>query len=666
MVFYVGRRRYSFMKDSLNASGAGILFFDSREKLRFVNDEAKAFLPILVRENSISLESVLNYLFDHAEDVDDDLRDAMSYLAEEHEGDHFREIIRSDSGVLTLAVVKKNQQKQTVVTLTDLSLMEAQYEQVFVLHKVNRDLVQAIESTTCAVLLTDPKRDPHSVVFVNDACCRVLKMQRDDVVGIGVDQLLQRIGIHGAQNEIKQALRDVEPCQTEIKFAIDGALRWYDLRITPVLDENGTLDLFIAVFTDMTALKLKESEFFKAQKLEALGQLAAGVAHDFNNLLSIIDGYSRMISDAPDEPEKIVQNSEKIQSAAQRGASLTQKMLTFSRHKIVHEAVIDLGETVMQQKTLIDPIISADIMLSMDCEGEHLYAECSSDSIAQIVLNLSINARDAMPNGGALDIFLRQCDADLGQYLPSHMRYQDFLCLGISDTGEGMDQDILDRVFEPFFTTKEQGKGTGLGLSVVYGLVQDMSGHVHVISTPGDGTTFYVFIPRSDKEPEKRIAGVFEDVDSIELKGYTVLVVEDEEDIRNLVVHVLEERGMTVLNAGDGNEALAVAEMYDGDVDILVTDIVMPGLNGVKLAELLQAVRPSVQVIFMSGYPARGDGAHVDLPEDTLFVPKPLDYDLLCRLIFMCLSPEIEGSSEVLLKTASKRWDKVQEERCVE
>ncbi|MGH1398903.1 MAG: hybrid sensor histidine kinase/response regulator [Alphaproteobacteria bacterium] len=628
---------------ALDASGVGLVFFDARENMRIVNGEARALLHVLEGDSHLTLRRFFNVLYDKGQDVDAYFKMALHDVSGDAESISFREIIRTDNGKLCLVEARKSDGNTTTITLNDFSRYMEQQNQLDQLGRINKDLIQAVEASTCGVLLTDPKTDPHSVLFVNNACRAFWGIRAEDARDMTLGAFLKRLNLCDALEGIQGAFDAGLGFQAETRVGAgsgeDKDASWFDVRLTPVFDADGVLDLFICVFTDMTALKRSEGEFYRAQKLDALGRLSAGIAHDFNNVLSIVDGYAREISRNPDDTEGTVQRIGKVQNAAQRGADLTKRMLAFSRHKIITDTVIDLKNVIEDQVSMLCPLLDESIELRFECLVDDVFVRAGVDTISQVLINLSINARDAMPQGGVLSITLADDPDD-----------DAFWRLRVGDTGEGIDPKTLAHIFDPFFTTKEQGRGTGLGLSVVYGLIQDIGGRIVVASQLSRGTVFSICLPKSDDAPTQLLDGDVEDVDSIVLKGYTALVVEDEEDLRTLICGELERRGMHVLCAENGDEALVVQDDHVGDIDVLVTDVVMPVLNGLKLSELMSALRPDMRVIFMSGYPARGDHARVELPEDCLFLSKPVNLDVLCQLIFASLS----GQQNVIL---AQQWN---------
>ena len=363
---------------------------------------------------------------------------------------------------------------------------------------------------------------------------------------------------------------------------------------------------------------------FQAQKLEALGQLAGGVAHDFNNILSIVDGYARMAEKYAEKGDETLLNYlDRIRQASKRGAGLTKQLLLFGRHKMTENMVIDLPRLIQEQKQLMEPLLSNSIKLVIDVE-KGLFVECIPDGLAQILMNLVINSRDAMPDGGMIKIIAKKEDPET-------------ILLSVIDTGTGLDPKIADKIFDPFFTTKEQGKGTGLGLSMVYGLVQDMKGVIQVESVPGEGTSMNIYLPFSKKGVIKEMT---EADGTIRFEGYTALVAEDEPDLLLIVCRFLEDAGMKVIAAANGAEALVRQDDYEGEIDFLLTDVVMPELNGLKLAELVQAVREDIKVVFMSGFPANGTLAQVDIPDDAILLAKPVAFEKLAAVLKSLLDEE--------------------------
>lgn len=389
-------------------------------------------------------------------------------------------------------------------------------------------------------------------------------------------------------------------------------------------------------------LSFYEEEFVKylssahnvqPRKMEALGQLAGGVAHDFNNILMIIDGFTRMLVDVRDDDEKFNECLDRMHKTVQRGAGLTRKLLTFGRHNVVDDHVIDLGCFLQDQKQLLKPLVSEAIDLHIEADNR-LFVQGGEDELSQILINLVTNARDAFPSerGTVAIAAYHSSSASLPSSIPEEARSMSYICLRVVDSGRGMSADTMERVFEPFFSTKEQGKGTGLGLSVVYGIVRRMGGYIDVRSTLGQGTMIRLYLPLAeeceDVEPASDSLSGDHRLDGA-LQNRTVLLVEDEDDLRDIMVTILQKQGMRVLAAANGNDALLKQHEHDGKIDFLLTDIVMPELDGIRLSELLREIRPDMEPIFMSGYPERNAPVDGNLPDHALFLAKPIDIDQL-------------------------------------
>lgn len=639
VVFRMQQKLHIF-EDALNVTRIGVVVFDEYRLLLTKNKKAQSCFSMLNKQakGNLSLSDFLDHLFDHTADVDDDLSLMLMSSRFSTQAQLFREIVIAEDGRTYLAELQKTTHNRTVILLNDAHRLLEQEEHVQELHKINRELIQAIEASTCGVMVSDPKTNPHTILFANAACCTFFELKDNLINGQEVHQFFQTILHQDDEDTADHVFEGGISLQRDIKVDVGEAQKCFDLRLNPVFDAQGKIDLFLCVFTDITALKIREAEFFKAQKLDALGRLVAGVAHDFNNVLSIIDGYSRMIGNHPENHDETLNSVEKIQAASGRAAGLIRQMLTFSHHKVITDQIIDIKKELFNQESLLKPLMDVRVDLSVECGPGDLYTRCSVETITQIVLNLVINARDAIAGEGRINVSLQECKATK---LPKKIRKAspdtEFLHLSVADTGGGMDQKTLARIFDPFFTTKDQGKGTGLGLSVVYGLIQDIHAHIDVESQIGQGTIFHLYIPRTYEEPQKQICGHLDNMDEIQLKGYTVLVAEDEPELRDILCGTLQERGLNVLAAKDGNDALVLQDDHDGEIDILLTDVVMPGVNGIKLAELIRSIRPNIHVIFMSGYPARHSMGSVDLPQDSFFMSKPIDYAALLRIMVACL-----------------------------
>ncbi len=375
-----------------------------------------------------------------------------------------------------------------------------------------------------------------------------------------------------------------------------------------------------------------EEQLQQAQKMEAIGRLAGGVAHDFNNLLTVITGYSQVLLDGLPANDPMRIHVSQIKKAGDRAALLTRQLLAFSRKQVLAPEVLDLNTIVANINKMLPRLIGEDIDLVAVACPDLGRVKADPGQIEQVIMNLAVNARDAMPQGGRLTIETANVDLDK-DYSKQHpvVLPGPYVMLAVSDTGTGMTPETQSRVFEPFFTTKEQGKGTGLGLAMVYGIVKQSGGYVWVYSEPGKGTAFKIYLPRVAEALEEVVEAMAE----VRTSGgvETILVVEDNDAVRCLVRSVLESRGYTPLEAGSGEEALSLAAGHSGPIHILLTDVVMPRMNGRELAARLALPHPETKVIYMSGYTDDSVVRHRVLDPGTQFLQKPFIPETLARKI---------------------------------
>jgi signal transduction histidine kinase/CheY-like chemotaxis protein len=365
-----------------------------------------------------------------------------------------------------------------------------------------------------------------------------------------------------------------------------------------------------------------EGQLIQAQKMEAVGRLAGGVAHDFNNLLTVILGYNEMLRDTVKQDAEASDYVSEILRAAQRASALTNQLLAFSRRQVVTPRLLDLNQVVQGMEKMLRRVISEDVQLQMRLDPQVFTVKADPSHLDQVILNLAVNARDAMPAGGTL--MIETANVELTEeYAATHLEVTPgrYVMLAVSDTGIGMDALTRSRLFEPFFTTKEKGKGTGLGLSIVYGIVKQHGGAIMVYSEPGHGTAFKIYLPAISgvPEPAPREAATEPAAPANE----TVLLVEDEEQVRNLTRTMLSRQGYRILEAGSGADALQLARQHPGFIHLLLTDIVMPHMSGVELAREMHAVRPEIRVLFMSGYTDNALAEQRLLTDDMGFIHKP-------------------------------------------
>ncbi|HKO04244.1 MAG TPA: PAS domain S-box protein [Candidatus Acidoferrales bacterium] len=440
------------------------------------------------------------------------------------------------------------------------------------------------------------------------------------------------------------------PMRQEYRMiARDGRVVWFRDEAVLLHRTSGRPQVMQGVLYDITDQRRLEDQLRQAQKMEAVGRLAGGVAHDFNNLLMVIQGHTSLLSERLPDSTAERRSLEQIQKSTERAASLTRQLLAFSRLQVMQPRVLDLNSVVADMGKMLRRLIGEHIELILRADSGLGRVKADPGQIEQVLLNLVVNARDAMAGGGKLVV--ETCNLALDEAaarrIPS-LQPGSYVVLSVSDTGVGMDPETQSHIFEPFFTTKEQGKGTGLGLATVYGIVQQSGGQITVYSQPGQGATFRLYFPRVE-EPADRGSGI-RPRPKVPKGSETILLAEDETEVRELAREALRRGGYAVLEARDGEEARRLAENYAGPIHLLVTDVVMPNLGGPELASRLLESRPGLKVLYMSGYSEFISTGHVGLGPLTYFLQKPFSLELLGRKVREVLDevPVSAGSPRVV------------------
>jgi signal transduction histidine kinase/CheY-like chemotaxis protein len=466
------------------------------------------------------------------------------------------------------------------------------------------------------------------VVWANRGAAAGLKKEPADLVGGYCYTLWHNRTSPCEMCPVLKTFRTADPA-LEIITTPDG--KTWELRSLP-MKEIGSVVEVLEIGRDVTENRKLEEQVRQAQKMESVGRLAGGVAHDFNNLLTVITGYSELLLQKIGKESPMHEEVEEIKRAGERAASLTQQLLAFSRKQIIEPKVVHLDHLVAEMHKMLTRLVGEDIALQATTGKSQGSVKVDPGQFQQILMNLVVNARDAMPDGGKIVIETANVDLDEG-YCAVHpyVKPGRFVMVAVSDTGKGMSEEVKAHIFEPFYTTKERGSGTGLGLATTYGAVHQAGGSIEVYSEVGIGTTFRIYLPRIEEEAVKP-----EKVDRpTDLPGgtETVLLVEDEDTLRTLCERILGDLGYQVMPARNGAEAIAVAQKNGERIDLLLTDVVMPGMSGRELATQLVLHHPEMKVLFMSGYTDDAIGKHGVLDEGVSFIGKPYTPSALARKV---------------------------------
>lgn len=460
-------------------------------------------------------------------------------------------------------------------------------------------LTMAIEQAAEVVLVADAKGD---IVYVNPAFETVTGYSQAEARGFHL-RALESVQDEASYRAIWDTIGAGKTWRGRVvNKKKDGKLCTQEGTIAVVRDASGAVTSYVAVARDITQDLALEGQLRQAQKMEAIGRLAGSVAHDFNNVLSVILSYAQMIAGEPKLDESLRADVDEIKKAALRASVLTGQLLTFSRQQVLEAKVLNLDDSVIGMEKMLGRLLGADIELTLLSTSDLWNVKADPGQIEQVLMNFAVNARDAMPEGGVLTIETANVDLD-DDYAQSHLgvRPGSYVKLSVRDSGTGMDRETQTMIFEPFFTTKDPGKGTGLGLATVFGIVQQSGGHISVSSEPGHGTTFNVFLPRVSDAVEVGTSNVDRPLPEPACGGETILVVEDDDPVRALARDILRRRGYVVLVASNGGEAFLICEQHKAKIHLLLTDLVLPRMSGLQLAERLAPMRPEMKVLIMSG-----------------------------------------------------------------
>ncbi|MBI4793307.1 MAG: response regulator [Deltaproteobacteria bacterium] len=469
------------------------------------------------------------------------------------------------------------------------------------------------------------------IVTIQDADMRMIRANRaafqafgdgpGDIVGRHCYEVFRGAEAACCGCPIPVTRKDFKPYSAEVEHQALHKVFW--VSASPVLDENGELKSIIHFAKDITEIKKLEAQFLQAQKMEAVGRLASGVAHDFNNILTSILGYSELLLLKKAADPNWRDHVEVIKHAGEKAAVLVRQLLTFSRRQQLDIQNVNVNEIIRSLHKMLIRVIREDVNLELRLDDQVSAIKADPGQVEQVIMNLAVNARDAMPDGGRLSIATANIMID-ERYAMMHvdMHPGPYVMVGVEDNGQGMSREVQARIFEPFFTTKLAGKGSGLGLATVYSIVKQHNGCIDVYSEPGQGTYFKIYFPatmEAAREPDQQ-----QPREEVRYGGETILVVDDETAIRQMIVDSLSPFGYKLLGAANGEEALRVAEQFSGSIDLLLTDIIMPGMSGTELAERMLQKRPTTRILFMSGYLDARDDVHELVDTGKNFLAKPI------------------------------------------
>jgi two-component system cell cycle sensor histidine kinase/response regulator CckA len=494
------------------------------------------------------------------------------------------------------------------------------------LPQVNETLRAVLEATPGAVVAVDSQE---RIFRWNSAAEKLFGWGKSEVSGRTVPLELAR--------KPGETLRLYKAVQSGENVSVDalqrrkgGTLCEVSVSVAGLRSPEGAICGAVAVITDVTDRKRLSDQLRQAQKMEAVGRLAGGIAHDFNNLLTVITGYDEMLLSVLSQNARARGYAVEIQQAAEKASALTKQLLAFGRRQVGCPELIDINPIVSNMGNMVRRLIGEDIELVLALAQTPAMVRADSSQIEQIILNLVVNARDAMTQGGRITV--ESSLAELGEeYVQTHLDVEPgrYVCISVTDTGQGMSQKLQSHIFEPFFTTKSQGEGTGLGLSTIYGIVKQSRGSIWVYSEPGKGSTFKIYLPAADgaSEAPSGCGAV------LATGNETILVVEDESGLREMVEQLLEDQGYEVLSAANSYEATQVCSMHRGPIDLLLTDVVMPKTNGPELARRLSELRRRMRILYMSGYPSETITRHGVLGSGAAFLEKPFTPETLARKV---------------------------------
>lgn len=618
-----------------------VLMFNAHGKLITGNKLGRDILKIFGCKKNIQykqfIEAVCTYNL--KQNLRQNINQSVSILnAYESQKSLFQDMIYTPNNNIYILQCQETQSGEKIILMTETTK----------LHNLNKEaqtLLSAVDLSPSGYALSEFKNNNLDVFYSNNAYKKLLHIQYN------TDSLVDHLKNLVSLDEWNTLLSKIESDEIysfeTISKEINGKTRWLSCQIFPFEQNNRTLALIC--MNDHTEQKMRDTQSQQSARLETMGHLAGGIAHDFNNILSIIQGYLKLCLKDTTTPDQYKDYNLQMQKAITRGSSLTKQLLSFGRNQIASSGYTDLIPHMKDMEGFMATLIHSSARMKFSLpQNQTIHIDCPPDIFTQIIMNLTVNARDAMPQGGDIMIAAHMLTEEEKQELPLTLRKTNdsYIAIQVSDTGTGIAPEHLDYIFDPFFTTKDTGKGTGLGLSLIYRHIQNLGGHISVLSTLNIGTSFTIILPLKKSVIAEDVRPLNDSLDTnIDLKGKIILLAEDEPDLRMILKSTLEEWGCIVYDAGDGAEALALQDTLN-HVDFLITDVMMPTMNGLRLAEIMKDLHPSCRTIFISGYPKGGDLAMINIPEHSLFLTKPIDDEVLKKIMMKTiLQKEITQSN---------------------
>ncbi len=513
------------------------------------------------------------------------------------------------------------------------------------LHSSNDLLHSIIEGTSEAIYLKD---SGGRYVLINTSGARHLGRTPDEVLGKTDHDMLSLDSAESIAKTDREILASARGATVEETVTAAGITRTFLSTKSPYRDSEGRAVGLLGISVDITERRRMEDHLRRVQRMESIGTFSGAIAHDFNNVLTVIKGYSQLVLSEVEHLPRVRDHVEQIDRAAERSASLTRQLLAFSRQQILQPRVVSLNDIIANMHKMLLLLIGEDVRIATHCAPDLGAVKVDPGQIEQVLMNLAANARDAMPEGGRLTLETSNVELDEA-YARSHVSTNPgpYVMLAVSDTGVGMDAQTQSRIFEPFFTTKALGKGTGLGLATVYGIVKQSGGYIWVYSEPGSGTTFRIYLPRVE-QPLEHVTRVSSSA-AVKHDRRTVLLVEDDVQLRELARSVLTESGFTVLVADSGDEADKISALHPGPLHLLLTDVVMPGLGGREVARRVCSRRRETRVLYMSGYTGDAIVHHSVLDAGICFLQKPFTPNSLVEKVCEVLNAPPNGQITMTL-----------------